>query len=171
MQWIQTEILILASFNRVLLCTWHAFTPKPPICSLHLRCSIFNSKISELPGPLRCLLVCGLLVWLLLTMRREFKCSKTVLFSSFLSFVSAHWKELLSGMLRLFLGMKHGAWRAECSTYNLKLKCYCFAFLHFLFLYSSRVSLSLAKTNLLFSALSYWTVWKRTIPLSYDSFW
>lgn len=140
MQWIQTEILILASFNRVLLCPWHAFTPEPPICSLHLHCSIFNSKISELPGPLRCLLVCGLLVWLLLTMRREFKCSKTVCFSSFLSFVSAHWKELLSGMLQLFLGMKHRAWRAECSIYNLKLKCYCFAFLHFLFLYSSRVT-------------------------------
>lgn len=60
-QRIQTEILKLASFNRVLLCTWHAFTPKPPICSLHLHCSIFNSNISELPGPLRCLLVCGLL--------------------------------------------------------------------------------------------------------------
>lgn len=56
---IQMEILKLASFNRVLLCTWHVFTPKPPICSLHLHCSISNSKNSDLPGPLRCLFVCG----------------------------------------------------------------------------------------------------------------
>lgn len=87
--------------------------------------------------------------------------------SSFLTFVSAHWKELLSGMLQFFLCMKYGVWRAGNSIYNLKWKCYCFASCVFSCMVAKcmqDILLPLPQTNLVFSALSYWTVRKRANP-------
>lgn len=171
-QWIQTEILILASFNWVLLCTWHAFTPQPPICSLHLHCSIFNSKISELPGPLRCLLLCGLLVWLLLTMRKEFKCSKQCSFPvSPVLFEKSSCLACYSFSSSWNLGHKEQSVAFTTWKQNaIALHSYIFSFCT-VAEWVQGVVPSLSQTNPLLSVLSYWTVWKRAIPLSSDSFW